>query len=106
MARTRPPDRIRVRRSPKKGRYDRASIVRVLDRGIVGHVAFVDGGEPRCIPMLYARIADKVYIHGSTASRMIRLLAGGAPACVTEKVWPPIVTVPVRDVVPALAVTL
>jgi uncharacterized protein len=83
MARTRPPDRIRVRRSPKKGRYDRDSIVRVLDRGFVGHVAFVEGGEPRCIPMLYARVGDKVYIHGSTASRMIRLLAGGPPACVT-----------------------
>ena len=30
----------------------------------------------------------------------------GAPACVTVKVWPPIVMVPVRDVVPAFAVTL
>jgi len=30
----------------------------------------------------------------------------GAPAWVTVKVWPPIVIVPVRDVVPALAVTL
>jgi len=30
----------------------------------------------------------------------------GAPACVTVKVWPPIVIVPVRDVVPALAATL
>jgi uncharacterized protein len=83
MARTRPPDRIRVRRSPKKGRYDRASIARVLDRGLVAHVAFVDGGEPRCIPMLYARDEDSVYVHGSTASRTIRLLGSGAPACLT-----------------------
>jgi nitroimidazol reductase NimA-like FMN-containing flavoprotein (pyridoxamine 5'-phosphate oxidase superfamily) len=83
MARTRPPDRIRVRRSPKKGRYDRASIDRVLDRGLVAHVAFVDGGEPRCIPMLYARDGDSVYVHGSTASRTIRLLGSGAPACLT-----------------------
>jgi hypothetical protein len=30
----------------------------------------------------------------------------GAPACVTVKVWPPIVIVPVRDVVPVLAATL
>ena len=30
----------------------------------------------------------------------------GAPACVTVKVCPPIVIVPVRDVVPALAATL
>ena len=30
----------------------------------------------------------------------------GAPACVTVKVWPPIVIVPVRDVVPVLTATL
>ena len=83
MARERPPDRIRVRRSPKKGRYDRASIAGVLDRGLVGHVAFVDGGEPCCIPMLYAHVDDRIYVHGSTASRTIRILANGAAACLT-----------------------
>ena len=30
----------------------------------------------------------------------------GAPACVTVKVWPPIVIVPVREVVLVLAATL
>ena len=30
----------------------------------------------------------------------------GAPACVTVNVWPPIVIVPVREVVPVLAATL
>ena len=76
-------DRIRVRRGPAKGRYDRASIDDVLGRGLVAHVAFFDGREPCCIPMLYAHLGDKVYIHGSTASRAIRALAGGAAACVT-----------------------
>jgi len=78
--------RIKVRRGPKKGRYDRASVDAVLDSGLLAHVAFADDGEPVCIPMLYARIDDRIYIHGSTASRMIRLLAGGAPACVTVTV--------------------
>src|SRR5512132_3281312 len=76
------PSRVRVRRGPKKGRYDRASVDDVLDRGLVAHVAFVDGDGAVCIPMLYARVGDTVYIHGSTASRAMRLLAGGAPACV------------------------
>src|SRR5262245_23091279 len=75
--------RVRVRRGPKKGRYDRASIDAVLDRGLVAHVAFADGDGAVCIPMLYARVGDTVYIHGSTASRAMRLLAAGAPACVT-----------------------
>ncbi len=77
------PSRVRVRRGPKKGRYDRESIDAVLDRGLLAHVAFADGDEPVCIPMLYARIGDRIYIHGSTKSRAVRALASGAPACVT-----------------------
>jgi len=80
------PGKIKVRRAPKKGRYDRASIDSVLDEGLLAHVAFLDDGEPVCIPMLHARIDDRVYIHGSTKSRMIRALAAGAPACVTVTV--------------------
>jgi nitroimidazol reductase NimA-like FMN-containing flavoprotein (pyridoxamine 5'-phosphate oxidase superfamily) len=80
---TRPPDRIRVRRSPKKGRYERAMIDAILDRALVAHVAFVEQGEPVCIPMLLARIGGELYIHGSRASRAMRLLARGEPACVT-----------------------
>jgi nitroimidazol reductase NimA-like FMN-containing flavoprotein (pyridoxamine 5'-phosphate oxidase superfamily) len=77
------PSRIRVRRGPRKARYDRESIDAVLDRGLVAHVAFLDGGDPICIPMLYARDGDRIYIHGSTASRAVRALAAGAAACVT-----------------------
>jgi nitroimidazol reductase NimA-like FMN-containing flavoprotein (pyridoxamine 5'-phosphate oxidase superfamily) len=78
-----PPDRIRVRRNPKKGRYDSATVEAVLDRGLVAHVAFVEGDEPVCIPLLYARIGDRLYVHGSRASRAFRALAEGGPACVT-----------------------
>lgn len=80
------PRRIKVRRGPKKGRYDRESIDAVLDRGLVAHVAFVEDEEPVCIPMLYARIGDRIYIHGSTASRAVRALGAGAPACLTVTV--------------------
>jgi hypothetical protein len=80
------PSRVRVRRGPHKGRYDRDSVERVLDRGLLAHVAFVDGDDAVCIPMLYARVGDQVYIHGSTKSRAIRALAAGAPACVTVTV--------------------
>src|SRR5262245_45181053 len=51
--------RVRVRRGPKKGRYDRTSIDAVLDRGLVAHVAFADGDGAGCIPMLYARVGDE-----------------------------------------------
>jgi uncharacterized protein len=77
------PSRVRVHRVPKNARYDRESIHRVLDRGQIAHVSFVSGGQPYCIPTLYARVGDEVLIHGSSASRMLKLLAAGAPACVT-----------------------
>jgi len=76
-------DRRLVRRQPGRGRYDRSSIDEVLDTGLVAHVAFVDDGQPYCIPMMYARLDDSVFIHGSTASRATKTLATGAPACLT-----------------------
>jgi nitroimidazol reductase NimA-like FMN-containing flavoprotein (pyridoxamine 5'-phosphate oxidase superfamily) len=76
-------DRKLVRRQPARGRYDRRSIDAVLDAGLVAHVAFVDSGQPYCIPMMYARVDDAVCVHGSTASRAMKMLATGAPACLT-----------------------
>lgn len=75
--------RIRVRRAPKRARYESEWVCRVLDRGRVAHIAFVDEGQPFCIPTLYARDGTRLLIHGSSASRMVRRLAAGAPACVT-----------------------
>jgi nitroimidazol reductase NimA-like FMN-containing flavoprotein (pyridoxamine 5'-phosphate oxidase superfamily) len=79
-------ERTRVRRNPKKGRYERERVHAILDRALVGNVAFVDQGHPVCIPMLYARIEDDLFIHGSRASRMMRLLSSGSPACFTMTV--------------------
>ena len=75
--------RVRVRRGAHKGRYDRASIDAVLDRGLFAHVAFAIDDDVYCIPMLHARVGDSIYLHGSTASRAVRTLGGGAPACLT-----------------------
>ena len=49
----------------------------------LAHVAFVDEGQPFCIPTLYTRTGNRLLIHGSSASRMVWRLAAGAPACVT-----------------------
>lgn len=56
---------------------------RVLDRGRVAHVSFAEQCQPYCIPTLYARVEDRVLIHGSSASRMVKLLSAGHPACLT-----------------------
>jgi nitroimidazol reductase NimA-like FMN-containing flavoprotein (pyridoxamine 5'-phosphate oxidase superfamily) len=35
------------------------------------------------IPAAFARVGDRLLIHGSAASRMLKALVAGAPACVT-----------------------
>jgi nitroimidazol reductase NimA-like FMN-containing flavoprotein (pyridoxamine 5'-phosphate oxidase superfamily) len=76
-------DRTRVRRLPERGVYDRAAIDDVLDAGLVAHLGFVHDGQPFVIPTLHARLGDLVYVHGSAASRTLRGLSTGIPACLT-----------------------
>jgi uncharacterized protein len=78
-----PSERTRVRREPDRGVYDRATIDAILDEGLVCHLGFVQDGQPFVIPTLYGRVGDVVYVHGSSASRMLRTLEGGVDACVT-----------------------
>jgi hypothetical protein len=76
-------DRTRLRRFPVRGVFDRDAVYRILDEGFVCHVAFAVDGQPYAIPTAYARIGDALYLHGSTASRMLRTLAEGVDVCVT-----------------------
>jgi nitroimidazol reductase NimA-like FMN-containing flavoprotein (pyridoxamine 5'-phosphate oxidase superfamily) len=78
-----PSPRSTVRRLPDRARYDRATVDAILDEGLVCHVGFVDEGQPFVIPSAYARDGDRLILHGSAASRMVKVLAAGAPACVT-----------------------
>jgi uncharacterized protein len=78
-----PRGRSCVRRNPHRGHYDRATIDDVLDANLVAHVAFVDAGQPFCVPFLYVRTGDSLLIHGSSASRAMRILGDGVPACFT-----------------------
>ena len=80
---TGPTRRSTVRRLPDRSRYDRATIDAILDEGFVCQLGFVDDGQPFVMPSVYARLGDSVVLHGSAASRMMRVLAEGAPACLT-----------------------
>jgi uncharacterized protein len=76
-------DRTKVKRLPARGAYDRDAIYPILDEGFICHVGFIIDGHPYVIPTGYARIGDDLYIHGSSASRMLRSLATGIDVCVT-----------------------
>ena len=76
-------DRTKLKRLPKRGHFDRETVNAILDEGFICHVGFTVEGQPFVIPTGYARAGDKLYIHGSQASRMLRTLSGGLAACVT-----------------------
>jgi uncharacterized protein len=78
-----PTDRTRVRRVPQRGAYDRETIDAILDEALISHMGFVHEGEPVVIPTLHARLGDRLFLHGSAASRMLRTLVKGAPVCAT-----------------------
>ena len=76
-------ERTRVRRIPKRGAYDRASVYQILDEGFICHVGFTVDEKTFVIPTGYARIGDNLLIHGSVASRMMREMTSGIEVCVT-----------------------
>jgi len=73
----------RVKRRHDRGFYDHATVHALLDAGLLAHVAYVIDGQPFCTPTLYWREGTRLYWHGSSASRMLRNLSSGEPACVT-----------------------
>ena len=76
-------ERTTLKRLPKRGHLDRDTVYAILDEGFICHVGFCVDGRPFVIPTGYARVEDKLYIHGSQASRMLRTLKTGVAACVT-----------------------
>jgi len=80
-----PTHKTRVRRHPERARYDRQTVYDILDQAFVCHVAFISDGMPFVVPTNYVRVGDTLYLHGSVGSRMMKVLATGAPfsLCVT-----------------------
>lgn len=75
--------RTTLRRLPQRGAFDRESINQILDEGFICHVGFAVEGQPFVIPTGYARAGDRLVIHGSQASRMLRTLGQGIEVCLT-----------------------
>ncbi|MFH8797327.1 pyridoxamine 5'-phosphate oxidase family protein [Streptomyces sp. NPDC017941] len=73
-----PTDRTVPTRSRDRATYDRAAVHAILDASYVCHLGFVRDGAPVVLPTLYARVGERLYVHGSTGSRPLRM-AGAAP---------------------------
>lgn len=73
----------RVKRRHDRGFYDHETVHALLDAAALCHVSYVIDGQPYCTPTLFWREGSRLYWHGSSASRMLRNLAKGEPACLT-----------------------
>lgn len=78
-----PTPRTTIKRIPKRGQYEREIIYQILDEGLVCQIGFVVDDQPYVIPTAYGRVGEKLYIHGSPASRMLRTLKESINVCIT-----------------------
>ncbi|MGV9291948.1 pyridoxamine 5'-phosphate oxidase family protein [Streptomyces sp. NPDC003719] len=81
-----PTDRTVPTRSPDRASYDKELVHAILDEGYVCHLGFVRDGAPVVLPTLYGRVGERLYVHGSTGSRPLRMAGRtdpGLPVCLT-----------------------
>lgn len=78
-----PTERTTLHRRANRGSYDRSTVEAILDEALYCHIGFVVDGQPYVIPTIHARLEDRLYVHGSSASRMLRTLKEETPICVT-----------------------
>jgi nitroimidazol reductase NimA-like FMN-containing flavoprotein (pyridoxamine 5'-phosphate oxidase superfamily) len=83
MTEFQPSERSRVKRLHERGHYDRETVFAILDAGMIAHIAYVIDGQPYVTPTSYWRDGDRLYWHGSSASRMLRNQSQGIPVCFT-----------------------
>ena len=76
-------ERTRIHRMPQRASYDVAAVEAILAEGLYCHVGFSVDAQPYVIPTIYARVDDRLYIHGSAASRMLRTIGERMPVCIT-----------------------
>lgn len=74
-----------VKRVPKRGHYDPATIHSILDQAYLAHIGFVAEGQPFVIPTLYGRRGELLYIHGATTSRLLKQMVQGK-ICLTVSI--------------------
>jgi hypothetical protein len=79
-------DRVRLRRKPDRGRYDRPTIEAILDEALVGYVGWLLDGQPYVTPTTIWRQGDRLYWHASAGSRLVRATSHGEPVCVTAAI--------------------
>lgn len=70
-------------RQEKRASYERARAYALVDRLKTGHLAFVENGEPRSIPITVWRHDHDLYVHTLNKGRLARQLESGRLVCLS-----------------------
>ncbi|MBS1491222.1 MAG: pyridoxamine 5'-phosphate oxidase family protein [Bacteroidetes bacterium] len=77
-------EKTEITRLPKRGHYDKEAVYSILDEALFGTLAYVREGQPFQIPTGFARLGNKLYIHGSVGSFYMRELRDKKhPVCIS-----------------------
>lgn len=66
-------------RARERASFDRELVHSILDGAYVCHLGYIRDGAPVVLPTLYGRVGDKLYVHGSTGSRPLRMAGQADP---------------------------
>lgn len=64
-------------RHKERATWDKGVVHSILDEALIGHLAFIDRERPQVLPLLFVRVADSVFLHGSTGAHFARMGKGG-----------------------------
>jgi hypothetical protein len=81
-----PSERARVKRYSQNAAYDPETVHAILDAMPLCHVGYVFNGSPFVTPTLQWRDGDRIFWHGSAASRMLKA-AEVQDVCVTVSLY-------------------
>lgn len=76
-------ERTKLKRLAYKASESQSDLYSILDDNYVVHVGLVSDGNPLVVPMTYGRVGNTLYLHGSTGSRLMRLLAQSPAVCIS-----------------------
>jgi hypothetical protein len=71
----------KVRQLREKGGYEKETVHRILDSGLVAQVAFIEAENAVVVPMTYGRDGETVYLHGARKARVIRMVEDSERIC-------------------------
>lgn len=74
--------RTKPKTYPSRANSELETILDIVDRALVCHVATAVDGVPRIAPMVHGRVGMELVLHGSPKSTLLAALAKGAEAAV------------------------